>query len=436
MTSPGLNPRRAWVISCGGRYWEPAAGLIATLPMPQLPLDDGAPGAPVSIAMPDWASDIAVDGRLLAFEGCLLRTMAEAPDWSGCDWLAVAWHMLAGTGERAFEARHGPTLSYSFRLPAQLRPMFERAWVNRIFLFLRRWAAREQAQPEDRLFGPMPAASVLLTHDVDAVSLTPEIRLKQAAFHIANSARAAAGTRFRAAGSRLLDAARFALARPDLHTLSLVRDIERAAGLRSVLHFYGGPPGLRRRSPRRILIDPGYDVASRYGRNEIVALREGGWTIGLHQSFEAWSEPAPMEIERRRVEEVAGMPVTHCRQHWLHFSWQATWRAQQAAGLAVDTTLGFNDRPGFRAGHALRIRPWDFSIGAPMQLEAIPMLFMDSHFYDYAQFEPGEVGCAMKRWLDEVRFVGGEASVNWHSHTITRLYGWRRGFEELVGLLA
>lgn len=425
--------RRAWVLACGGRYWPDGAEHVAALPMPEAPISR-EPGALVRIALPDWAADIGVDGALLACSGELVDG-PQPEAWQRCDWIAAAWHMLAGSHERAFEARHGPALSYAFRLPAEMQPLFERAWANRIFLFLRRWAARAAGCSEEAIFGPRPAPSIVLTHDVDAVRLTPEIRAKQTGFQLANGARAVLGGHFATAGRRLRDAGRFAFGAADLHTLAQVRDMERAAGLRSILHFYGGRPGLRRGSPRRLLIDPAYDIGSPYLREELAALRDGGWTVGLHQSFDAWAEPAAMAVERRCVAEAAGVEVGHCRQHWLHFAWASTWAAQEAAGLSCDSTLGFNDRPGFRAGHALRIRPWDFAREAPMRIEAVPMLFMDSHFYDYAGADAPPVVAEMKRWLDEVRLVGGEITVNWHTHTITDAYGWGEGYADLLGLI-
>lgn len=432
MTETG--PWRKWVLACGERYWPNGYELVAALPMPVAPRGSEA-GELVSMRVPDWAADIAVDGGLLAYAGAIMDG-PQPEEWQRCDWIAVAWHMLTGSSERAFEVQRGPALSYAFRLPAEMHPLFERAWVNRIFLFLRRWAARESGVPEEALFGPLPAASIVLTHDVDAIRLTPEIRAKQTAFQFANGVRAVLDGRFETTRARLRDASRFAFGSEDLRTLERVRDMEQAAGLRSVLHFYGGRPGLRRGSPRRLLIDPAYDIGSSYLREQLVAYRDGGWTVGLHQSFDAWADPAPMMTERGRVTEATGAEITHCRQHWLHFSWAATWAAQAAAGLSCDSTLGFNDRPGFRAGHALRIRPWDFNREATMRIEAMPMLFMDSHFYDYAGADAPPVAAEMKRWLDEVRFVGGEITVNWHTHTITDVYGWGGGYEELLEQLA
>jgi hypothetical protein len=428
-----VDDRRKWVLACGARNWGGRADLVDALPMPRLSMYNGAPGRLVRVTLPAWAADVGVSGRLLAFVDCMRD--GEGPEWMRCDWLNVAWHMLSGSHERAHEERHGPILSYAYRLPTELQPHFDRAWVNRIFMFLRRWAAGLKERSEEQLFGPMPRASIVLTHDVDAVSLTPEIRLKQTAFQLANAARSLLRNRG-SAGARLADAGRFALSSGDFHTLARVREMEREAGVRSILHFYGGPPGIRRASPRRMLIDPAYDISSPYMRSELRAFADGGWTIGLHQSFAAWETAGSMRAERERVEQAADAVVTHCRQHWLHFAWGKTWRAQQEAGLTSDSTLGFNDRPGFRSGHALRIHPWDFVADKSMHLEVTPMVFMDSHFFDYGQFDHAAVGAAMKRWLSEVRAVGGEATVNWHPHTITGVYRWGEGFKDLLEQLS
>ncbi|WP_299866614.1 hypothetical protein [uncultured Hoeflea sp.] len=426
---------RRWTLDCGMRYWPSGHEAVARLPFPIVDADPGAEPALHHIALPDWAADLGVDGRLLVFASTLSPVEGK-PDWQCCDWIANAFYMLAGSPERAHERLHGPILSYSFRLPRTLDPLYQHAWVNRSFLFLRRWAAREAGLSEEAVFGPLPRAQILLTHDVDAIRLTPEIRFKQTAFQLTNAARATArgdGSLIRA---RLRDARRYAFSSGDFRTFGRVRDMERSAGIRSTLHFYGGRAGLGRRSPRRILIDPAYNIGSEMMRRELRAFAEGDWTIGLHQSFDAWEEADTMLIEKARLERALGGMVRHCRQHWLHFSWARTWAAQAAAGLELDSTLGFNDRPGFRAGHALTIRPWDEAAGKPLAIDAIPMVFMDSHFYDYSSGEDADPETAMRHWIKEVQAVGGEITVNWHTHTITDVYGWEAGFESLLGLLS
>ncbi|KGF67318.1 hypothetical protein LL06_23205 [Hoeflea sp. BAL378] len=430
-----IDPRRRWTLDCGARYWPDGHAAIAALPVPVADTDPGAEPALRHVALPDWADDLGVDGRLLVF-ACALSPADGRPEWQGCDWIATAFHMLAGSPERAHESASGPVLSYSFRLPRALDPLHQRAWVNRIFLFLRRWAAHEAGLPEEALFGPLPQAQIRLTHDVDALKLTPEIRLKQTVFQMANAARAMARGDGRLTRIRLSDARRYAFSAGDFQTFARVRAMESAAGLRSTLHFYSGLPGLRRGSPHRILIDPAYDIGSELMRGELRAFAEGGWTVGLHQSFGAWDDAGPMLPEKARLERALGGPVRHCRQHWLHFSWARTWAAQAAAGLECDSTLGFNDRPGFRGSHALTVRPWDMAAGRALAIDTVPMLFMDSHFYDYASGGRADPETAMRPWLQEVRAVGGEVTVNWHTHTITDVYGWGSGFESLLGLLS
>ncbi|MEM5471126.1 hypothetical protein WNZ14_05255 [Hoeflea sp. AS60] len=434
--APDTDLRREWTLNCGGRYWPTGYQAIASLTFPVI--DNSEPGADPDlchVVLPAWAADLGIEGRLLAFASAIAPG-EDRPEWQRCDWLATAFHMLAGSVERAHEQLHGPALSYSFRVPRALAPLYGHAWVNRIFLFLRRWAAHVANQPEVGLFGPLPVARIELTHDVDAIRLTPEIRLKQAAFQIANAARSFARGNFSGSGARLRDAGRYVLSAGNFRTFARVRDMERSGGLRSTLHFYGGPSGLSRATPRRILIDPAYEITSDAMRAELRAFAEGGWTVGLHQSFDAWDEAGKMAREKARVETALGSPVSHCRQHWLHFSWNKTWAAQAAAGLRRDATLGFNDRPGFRAGHALTVRPWDGANGRPLPIDAVPMVFMDSHFYDYSDDGGNDPEAAMKPWIDEVRAVGGDATVNWHTHTITEVYGWDAGFESLLGLLS
>jgi hypothetical protein len=139
-----------------------------------------------------------------------------------------------------------------------------------------------------------------------------------------------------------------------------------------------------------------------------------------------------MQSQREHLQSLTGASVTRCRQHWLRFSWRNTWGAQEAAGLAEDMTLMFNDRPGLRTAAALRWTPWDPLRGRAHGLRALPTLLMDSHVYDYHPLDASERLAAFRHWLQEVTAVGGEAALLWHPHTLTEDYGWADGFRELL----
>ena len=281
MNKPSPDSRcaeRRWILDCGSRYWPKERQAIANLPLNSLTpaVEPGPHPEYWHVALPEWAADIGVEGALLVFANMVAS--GGGPEWLRCDWLSVAYHMLASTSERTHEATKGPALSYSFRLSPKMVPLFERAWVNRIFLFLRRWAAREAGVPEEALFGPLPTAEIKLTHDLDAIRLTPEIRFKQGAFQAVNAGRALAHAKPAAALRFMGDAARYLFSRGDFRTLKRLREMERAAGLKSVLHVYGGRPGIKRGSLRRILMDPAYDVMMI--ADELRRFRDEGHEVG------------------------------------------------------------------------------------------------------------------------------------------------------------
>jgi hypothetical protein len=185
-----------------------------------------------------------------------------------------------------------------------------------------------------------------------------------------------------------------------------------------------------------MLFDPAYDPGEPSLRACLRNLQARGWTVGLHQSFGCWGDEEQMTAERRRLEEALDLPVRSCRQHWLRFAWSRTWRAQQEAGLQLDTTLGFNDRPGFRNGAALEWQPWDPAAGTPHSLTAMPLVLMDSQLFDYAQLDDAARRAWIARWVGEVRAVRGVATFLWHPHVLSEDYGWARGFGWLLDEIA
>lgn len=414
---------RRYVVEALDRYWPAAHEAILALPIPVAAGGEAAlPPVLERVALPEWAAEVGVDGRLLVPAASLTS--------EGCDWLAAALWFLNGTAERVHEARRGPIHGYSFRLAEWDPAQWERAWVNRIALFLRRWAERE-----GRTFAPLPAAELLLTHDLDAVEKTAAIRAKQGAFNAFNAARELRrGKAVRALGLAG-KAARFLLGPGDFAQLEAVARREEELGLRSTINVHGSGGGWTR-SPRALLLDPGYDANRPDLARTLSLLSRRGFRIGLHPGYATWDDATALLRERSRVEEAAGTAVVTVRQHWLRFGWERTWAAQEAAGLGEDSSLGFNDRPGFRAGAALRFHPWDPRARKARRIAEVPLVLMDSHLHDYRLLGDEERPREMRRWIDEVRAVRGVATVLWHPHTLSPDYGWRPGFEELLAILA
>ncbi|HZZ80535.1 MAG TPA: hypothetical protein VFE62_18675 [Gemmataceae bacterium] len=434
MATAATDAERAWVLDSLSAYWGGQSASIAALPLPRLREScvENMPPRFVMVELPEWSRRHGIDGALLVPTQFVLQ--GDGPDWARVDWLGCAFWYLHAVAERVFELAHGPIHSYRFRLGNWDDRHWDHAWVNRIALFLREWGARAQNADAARYFGPLPRPEIVLTHDVDAVRKTMAISFKQSAFRGFNALRSWTRRRWREGAKQLGRALRFLVQPASYWRFDDLLLIEKQFGRTSRFNFYGGS-GSPLRRPRDLLFDPGYSVETPAVRDVLRTLRNAGHDIGLHPSFAAWNDPGRMASEKARLEAALGAPVDQVRMHWLRFSWRDTWRTQIACNLRDDSTLAFNDRPGFRVAAALTFHPWDAERQAPLTLSATPMGLMDSQVYDYNTASPSERQSIMAKLIREVHQVAGTITINWHPHVLSPDFGWADGYREFLQLL-
>jgi hypothetical protein len=433
-TLPSAETIRDHMLNSLCRYWPNDSNPIASLPIIRRRLAEPIIG-PLrlkAVRLPDWAADCGKDGVLLVPREAAIQNLPNLEPWQQTDWWLSAFLMIEGWHERVWEHAHGPIHSYSFRLKGWDERAWQYAWVNRIALFLRHWATQLTGGRAIDQMGPLPKACIRMTHDVDAVAKTFPIRFKQGSFNLFNAAHSFSRGQFRQTVARLKQAGRFVLGQENWWTFDQLQEWEADVGIQAIYNFYADK---QRKSLNRWLFDPGYDIDAPKQRLLLRQLISRGHSIGLHPGFETWRNPEQIRAQRGWIEEAAGSQVTHCRQHWLRFSWQDTWSAQQQAGLALDTTLMFNDRPGFRNSSALGWQPYSPHQLGTHDFRALPTLFMDSHFYDYQLLSTSARRSAMRHWIQECQAVSGEAAVLWHPHTLTQDYGWCDGLQDAIDLI-
>lgn len=319
----------------------------------------------------------------------------------------------AGRLTHSYQARHPREDKTTFAVPvvdhlfAVLRSLVERRWPNLVF-------------------EPAPAR-LELSHDVDYVTKTPQLRLKQTAFNAFNAVRSLGRNGFAGRVGRTL---RFLLSNPPYDCFDYWAALEEGLGLRSVFYIYARCGG---RGPRAWLLDPSYDVradAALVGR--LRSLRDRGFEIGLHGSFASADDAGRLKAELAALEDVLGCGVSKTRQHWLRYVEGVTPLLHEQL-FAYDSTLGWNDAMGFRCGTACRHHPWDHAGNRVLGHEITPQLIMDSNIYDYG------AGCAPRlleeaeAMLDRVAALpGAHAAISWHQRVRSSDYGWHVGYEHLV----
>jgi hypothetical protein len=180
-----------------------------------------------------------------------------------------------------------------------------------------------------------------------------------------------------------------------------------------------------------------YDVAYDVRHAQVAAvfadLAKAGAEIGVHLSLQARQSAAQVGRERTRLEEALGRQIRSARHHWwaLGPDWWRTLRAHGEAGLLVDCSFGFNDRPGFRRGITLPFRAFDPEANETLSLWSLPTIAMDHSIFDGTA--PLEEGIArLQGLLVTTEAVGGALVLDWHANELRTLAG--EGLLEFVRL--
>ncbi len=281
---------------------------------------------------------------------------------------------------------------------------------------------------------PRSGFTVALTHDID----TPWRWSGRAALRAA-AAQGKAALRERRASDVLAEAA--GLAAVPVHrlrgtdpnwTFERMRKIERRHGGRST-HFLMAGQAHR--------LD-GVDAAAydRLRGRIVRVVAEGGDEVGLHPSYTTSDDPHRLAAEKHLLEGLTGGPVASVRFHFLRHDTHRTLPALPRLGFRLDSSQGYPDRPGLRAGFSHPYRPFDLAADRPVNLIELPLAVMDATLQDahYLGLSPGAGLARATAVLEQVARSGGAVAILWHNNRFSRTYGrgWDRCYDRLLGWIS
>ncbi len=167
----------------------------------------------------------------------------------------------------------------------------------------------------------------------------------------------------------------------------------------------------------------------------VETLQDAEAEVGLHGSYSAADDAGRIAREKERLEELSG-PIQGQRYHYLRVDPHRNLGALEAAGFAYDSSLGFGDAVGFRAGIAHPFRPWDFARDAPRELVEVPLAAMDVTLSAERYLDLGvdEAEKRLMSLLDWAALHGGGFAVLWHSeqYDSALLPGWDRLYRRVL----
>ncbi len=114
----------------------------------------------------------------------------------------------------------------------------------------------------------------------------------------------------------------------------------------------------------------------------IAEIVERGHKIGLHPSYTTYQNVDQLALEKSKLEEQlsilgVGEEVTMTRQHFLRFDASQTFRLLDESGFQYDSSMGYPDHIGFRAGTCQPYRMFDLVAEQPIDLIQVPLLVME-----------------------------------------------------------
>jgi hypothetical protein len=142
--------------------------------------------------------------------------------------------------------------------------------------------------------------------------------------------------------------------------------------------------------------------------------------IAVH-GIDAWRDSAKGRGERERVQKITGTTETGVRIHWLYFDSQ-TPSVLEKAGFSYDSTVGYNETIGYRAGTTQVFKHPNVD-----SLLELPLHIMDTALFypSYMNLSDDRARAAMLPMIENVTRLGGVLTINWHDRSLgpERLWG-------------
>jgi len=315
--------------------------------------------------------------------------------------------------------------SYAKNHPRKEKTTFDVPVVNNLFneleLIIRR------SFPE-LLFGSKQKPVIELSHDVDYIKKTFQLRLKQTAFNGYNTLKALKNPSvFIHKAQTTLS---FLFSNTSCWCFDYWESLEKKYLKRSVFYIY---VQTEKKDLKSWLIDPSYDVRTDTKLQlKLKQLIYDGFEIGLHGSYYSATDEKRLVNEKAILEDVLGKRVEKIRQHWLRYEERIT-PVLHNKYFKYDSTIGWNDRIGFRSGCANRYRPYNHNKQEPFDYMVTPQVIMDSVIFDY---EAERIELQANKELLMIKKIQAlktsHISISWHQRVCNDDYRWHNLYEKIL----
>jgi hypothetical protein len=166
-------------------------------------------------------------------------------------------------------------------------------------------------------------------------------------------------------------------------------------------------------------------------RQEALEAMSQGSELAVH-GVDAWCDAAAGRDELAELTSVTGLATAGVRMHWLYFAEESP-RYLEAAGFDYDSSWGFNETIGYRAGTAQVFRLPDTD-----DLMELPLTIMDSAMFSARRMGlgPADAAALYEPIVNNAKRDGGAVVINWHERSLAPERLWGRSYDALRSYVA
>ena len=206
--------------------------------------------------------------------------------------------------------------------------------------------------------------------------------------------------------------------------------LEKRLGVRSSLYFMPMPGKAGVHGPMRESAPANrasfYDVTKQ--QTLLDTLEDGGWEAGVH-GIDAWHDVQAAQAEHDRISQLTGRNEIGVRMHWLYFQSPNSFKALEEGGFLYDSTFGYNEVVGFRAGTLQPYHPLNCRTLWELPLHIQDGALMGEEYLDLNREDAFKKAKPVLAWAK--RF-GGAVSLLWHNQSFTAPRFWGEVYERLI----
>ncbi len=195
-------------------------------------------------------------------------------------------------------------------------------------------------------------------------------------------------------------------------TFNYLMDLSDQNNLQSHFYFIAGKKGET---------DVRYDFLTEKVEKTLKNIMRRGHIVGIHGSYDSYNDNEIFEREIKRFKEF-NIEVKEGRQHFLRFEVPKTWQIWNDNNMRYDSTIGYSNDIGFRAGVCYPYPVFDILSRKKLNLIERPLIAMEVAARNKYQYK-NEMLNALRVMKNTVRKYNGEFVLLWHNSNFNN-YLW------------